>query len=32
MATDGEGVNTYFHCLIYYELFNKFDVLHDDDP
>ena len=32
MSTDVEGSNSYFHCLVYYELFTKFDVLHDDDP
>ena len=32
MCTDAEGINTYFHCLFYYEQINKFDVLHDDDP
>lgn len=32
MSTDPEGANQYFHCLMYYEQFTKFDVLHDDDP
>jgi hypothetical protein len=31
MCTDSEGINSYFHCLIYYEQFSKFQVLHDDD-
>lgn len=32
MCTDSEGINSYFHCLIYYEQFSKFAILHDDDP
>jgi hypothetical protein len=30
MCTDGEGINSFFHCLIYYEMFSKFDIMHDD--
>lgn len=30
MCTDGEGINSFFHCLIYYEQFSKFDIMHDD--
>lgn len=32
MCTDSEGINSYFHCLIFYEQFSKFAILHDDDP
>jgi len=31
MCTDSEGINSYFHVLIYYEQFSKFQVVHDDD-
>lgn len=31
MTTDPLGVNTFTHCIIYYELFTKYDVLHDDE-
>jgi hypothetical protein len=32
MCTNAEGINSYFHCLIYFEQFTVFDMLHDDDP
>lgn len=31
MTTDQLGVNTFAHCIIYYELFTKYDALHDDE-
>ena len=31
MTTDPLGVNTFTHCIIYYELFTKYDALHDDE-
>lgn len=31
MTTDPQGVNTFTHCIIYYELFTKYDALHDDE-
>jgi hypothetical protein len=27
MGTDAAGINTYFHCLIYYEQYSQLDVM-----
>jgi len=31
MSTDGEGSNSYFHCLVFYEQFTQHDIKHDFD-
>ena len=31
MSTNPEGINSYYHCLIFHEQVNKFDLLHEDD-
>ena len=31
MSTDPEGVNAYFHCLIFYEQFSQYEIKHDFD-
>ena len=31
MSTDGEGFNSFFHCLIFYDEVHESDVLTDDD-
>lgn len=32
MSTDGDGVNAYFHCLIFYEQFSLYEIKNDFDP
>ena len=31
MSTDGDGVNSYFHCLIFHEQISKYDVLKETE-
>ena len=31
MSTDGDGINAYFHCLIFYEQFSLYDIKKDFD-
>lgn len=31
MSTDGDGINAYFHCLIFYEQFSLYDIKQDFD-
>lgn len=31
MSTDGDGINAYFHCLIFYEQFTLYDIKKDFD-
>ena len=31
MCTDGDGINSYFHCLIYWEKFTLYDIKNDFD-
>lgn len=32
MSTDENGINAYFHCLIFYEQFSMDDIKFDFDP
>lgn len=31
MSTDGDGVNAYFHCLIFFEQFSLYEIKNDFD-
>ena len=31
MSTDGEGTNSYYHCLVFYEQFTQHDIQYDFD-